>query len=73
MGNITLSVPEKVHEEMRRFSEVRWSEIARKAIVEKLTILQMSEKLAKKSKLTKEDVEEFSRKIKSHATKRFVG
>ncbi|MBI5332367.1 MAG: hypothetical protein HZB65_02255 [Candidatus Aenigmarchaeota archaeon] len=25
-----------------------------------------------KNKLTKEDVEEFSRKIKSHATKRFV-
>ena len=73
MGNITLSVPEEVHKEMRLFSEVRWSEVARRAIVEKLESLRMAERLAKKSKLTKGDVENFSNKIKSLATNRFIG
>jgi len=73
MGNITLSIPEEVHKEMKHFSEVKWSEVARKAIIEKLETLRMADKLAKKSKLTEKDVEEFSEKIKSLATKRFLG
>lgn len=73
MGNITLSLPEEVHKEMRHFSEVRWSEVARKAIIERLETLRMAEKLAGKSRLTESDVEEFSRKIKSLAAKRFLG
>jgi len=72
MGNVTLSIPEDVHKEMKHFSEIRWSEVARKAIVAKLETLQMAENLAKKSKLTKEDIETFSKKIKSLATKRFL-
>ena len=72
MGNITLSMPETVHTEMKHFSEVRWSEVARKAIIEKLETLKMAESLARKSKLTSKDVEKFSRKIKSEAAKRFL-
>ncbi|MBW2975990.1 hypothetical protein KY347_00935 [Candidatus Woesearchaeota archaeon] len=71
MGNITLSIPNDIHEEMRKFSEVRWSEVARKAIVDRLETLQLAEKLAKKSKLTQKDVSDFSKKIKSAANKRF--
>ena len=72
MGNITLSVPEDVHKDMKQFSEVKWSEVARKAIIEKLEVLKLAESLAKKSKLTEADVREFSKKIKSEATKRFL-
>ena len=72
MGNITLSVPEDVHKEMKHFSEVKWSEVARKAIIEKIEALRFAESLAKKSKITEEDVKEFSKKIKSEATKRFL-
>jgi len=70
MGNITLSMPNDIHEEMKHFSEIRWSEIARKAIINKLKTLKLAEKLAKKSKLTKKDIDEFSKKIKASATKR---
>lgn len=63
MGNITLSIPDNVHKQMKHFSEVRWSEIARKAIIEKLEFLQIAEKLAQKSKLTEEDVKIFNKKI----------
>ncbi len=72
MGNMTLAIPDEVQEDMKRFSEVRWSEVARKAIIEKLETLELAEKLAKKSKLTQKDIEEFSQKIKSSATKRFL-
>jgi len=73
MANITLSIPNEIHKQMKYFSEVKWSEIARKAIIEKLELLQLAEKLASKSKLTEEDVAAFNKKIKASATKRFLG
>ncbi|HIH29379.1 MAG TPA: hypothetical protein HA260_06195 [Thermoplasmata archaeon] len=73
MTNITLSIPNEIHKQMKHFSEVKWSEIARKAIIEKLELLQLAEKLASKSKLTEEDVVAFNKKIKASATKRFLG
>ena len=72
MGNMTLSIPDEVQKRMKQFSEVKWSEVARKAIQERLETLQLAEKLAKKSKLSAKDVEEFSRKITASATKRFL-
>lgn len=72
MGNITLSMPEDIFVEMKHFSEVKWSEVARRAIIQKIETLQLAEKLASKSKLTPKDVDEFSRKIKSAAAKRFL-
>ena len=72
MANMTLSIPEDIHKEMKNFPEVRWSEVARKAITEKLETLHLAEKLAKKSRLTKEDVQAFSKKIKSRAARRFL-
>jgi len=73
MANITLSVPETIHKQMKHFSEVKWSEVARKAIIERLEVLQLAEKLAQKSKLTKSDIEKFNTKIKSLSSKRFLG
>ncbi|MBI4980714.1 hypothetical protein HZC30_04125 [Candidatus Woesearchaeota archaeon] len=72
MGNLTLAVPEKVHQEMRHFPEVKWSEVARRAIIDRLETLRLAESLAQKSKLTEKDVQEFGKKIKSLATKRFL-
>ena len=72
MANITLSVPENIHKQMKHFSEVKWSEVARKAIIERLEVLLLAEKLAQKSKLTEKDVRDFSKKIKSLSSKRFL-
>lgn len=72
MANITLAIPDEARKEMREFSEVKWSEVARRAILEKLEKLKLAEKLASKSKLTQKDVDEFSAKIKSAASKRFL-
>jgi len=53
MGNITLSIPDEIHKDMRHFSEIKWSEVARKAIIEKLETLRLAENLAKKASLLK--------------------
>ena len=72
MGNITLAIPELVHKEMKHFSEVKWSEVARKAIVQKIETLRLAEKFAAKSKLTEKDISVFDKKVKAAATKRFL-
>jgi hypothetical protein len=36
MANITLSVPEEVYRRMKKRRDVKWSEVARQAIVERL-------------------------------------
>ena len=72
MGIMTLSIPDEVRKEMKLFSEVKWSEVARKAIQERLETLQMAEKLARKSRLSAKDAEDFSRKITASATEGFL-
>ncbi len=69
--NITLSVSDELHKKMKQHSEVRWSEIARKAIEERIEDLEVMNKIVSKSRLTKKDAEELSRKIKKGAAKRF--
>jgi len=72
MGNITLSMPKEIHKEMKNFAEVKWSEVARRAIINKLNTLRLAESLAKKSKLSEKDIKDFSKKIKSLANNRFL-
>ena len=70
MANITLSVPEELHEKMKQHSEIRWSEVAKRAIEKKVDDLEMLDKLTSKSKLTKEDTASISGKINKNVTKR---
>ncbi|MBI2137638.1 hypothetical protein HYU12_03910 [Candidatus Woesearchaeota archaeon] len=44
MTNITLSIEESVYRQMRRHSEIRWSEFVRKAIKNRLGELEQLEK-----------------------------
>lgn len=55
---------------MREHSEIRWSEVIRKTIEKKINDLDMLEKLTSKSKLTKEDVLELSKKIDSSVSRK---
>ena len=63
MTNITLAIPDDLHERMRSHSEIRWSEVVRKSIINKVEILEAMDKLASKSKLTKKDIDEIASKI----------
>ncbi len=72
MANVTLSLPENLHRRMKRFSEVRWSEVARKAIEKKVADLELLEKLTSKSQMTEKDAEEISMRINKEVAKRLL-
>ena len=55
---------------LAKFNEIKWSEIARRAIEERINDLEVMNRIASKSKLTKKDVDEISRKIKRGIAKR---
>ena len=63
MGNITLMVPDELKKKMKQHSEIRWSEVIRKAIQKKIADLELLDDLSKKSKLTAKDALEISKKI----------
>ncbi len=69
MPNVTLAIPEELHEKMKKHSEIRWSEVVRKTITEKIEDMEMMEKLVSKSRLTKNDVEELAHKINGEVFK----
>ena len=63
MPNVTLSIPENLHARMKKHSEIRWSEVVRKSISEKIDDLEIMDRLTKRSKLTQAEVNEISHKI----------
>jgi len=71
MVNMTLSIPEELHKEMAVHSEIKWSEIARRAFEKKVMELHWLDELLKNSELTEEDAERIGHKIKSEIRKRF--
>lgn len=72
MTNMTLAIPDELMQKMRKFREIKWSEVARKAIEQRTSELEQIEKTASKSKLTQKDANEISKKIKARANKRFL-
>jgi predicted CopG family antitoxin len=71
MTNMTLSIPKELHEKMKVFSEIRWSEVARRAIEQRINDLEIINQITSKSKLTKRDVNNLTKKIKRNAANRF--
>ena len=64
MPNMTLSLPAEVHRLMRKYPEIRWSEVARRAIISKLEDLQRLDELTKESHLDKKDTIELDHMVK---------
>lgn len=64
MPNMTLSLPEEIYGVVKKHSDVKWSEIARRAISEKAMKLALMDKITSKSKLTLKDVQEINQKVK---------
>ena len=62
MTNITLSIDDEIYKKMKKFSEVRWSELVRKVIAQRIkemekikTEMFADEELLAKNWLSKED------------------
>jgi len=56
MPNMTLSLPEDVHRIVKAHSEVRWSEIARRAIEDYAKKLALLDALTRHSTVAEEDI-----------------
>ena len=64
MTNMTLAVPEDLHDIMKKHKMTRWSEVARQALWEHAQKLELADSLVAKSKLTEKEAQELGRKIK---------
>ena len=76
MANITLAIPEELYAAMKKYNEIRWSEVAKKAIESCIHRLKLVEKMEqekmldhfdemfKNSELTEDDVAALDEKVK---------
>jgi len=71
MVNMTLAIPDDLHAKMRKHSEIRWSEIARRAIREYVDELDRLDRLAAGSKLKESDIDELDHKVKRGLAKHY--
>lgn len=72
LSNITVSVPEEIKEKMGLFPETNWSAVARKAIIERIKLLEKMEKQLSKSSLSEEETIALGRKVRKAVSKRFL-
>ena len=70
MVNVTLAVPEELHSIMKEHNEIKWSEVARRAMWEQAKKLELMDKILLKSKLTEAEAAEIGKKIKKEIAKR---
>ncbi len=70
MPNMTLSFPPETKKRMEQHPHVRWSNVVRTIIEQKLDDFEEAERLAKKSRLTQKDVDELTAKVNQGMRKR---
>ena len=64
MTNMTLSIPEELMKIMRKHTQIKWSEVARRAIWDEAKKIELMDKILSKSELTEKDVLEIGKKVK---------
>jgi len=69
--NVTFAVPEELHEIMRQHPEIKWSEIARKAMWEYARKLELMERIAGESRLSERDVLELDKRVKAEVSSKY--
>jgi len=70
MPNLTISIPDKLREELSEFKIMNWSEVAREAFEKKIVQLRILESFSKDSELTQEDALRLGRKVNEALSKR---
>tara|TARA_Y100000310_G_scaffold324617_1_gene386691 strand:+ start:3869 stop:4096 length:228 start_codon:yes stop_codon:yes gene_type:complete len=70
MTNMTLAVPDELHDLMRKHTQIKWSEVARQALWEQARNMELMDKILSKSDLTEKDALEIGRKINKGIAKR---
>lgn len=68
--NMTLALPDEIHEKMRRHPGVKWADVARRAFQQELDKLEVLDMLLVESKMTDEKAIEWGRRLRHGAAKR---
>ena len=71
MPNLTLTVPADLHRRMKRHPEVKWSEVVRRVLAEKVRDLELMDRLTANSALTPQDVAELDHILKEAVLRRY--
>ena len=71
MASITLAVPQELKMEMEKFPEINWSAVARKAIKNRIVLLQRFKEFTAESELTDKDALELGRKVNKTVARRY--
>ena len=71
MPNIFLTVPPELHRKMKARPEIKWSEVVRRLLAERIRDLERMDALTHRSMLTLEDVGALDRLIKEGLRRRF--
>lgn len=64
MPNLTLAVPEELHRKMRAHPEVKWSEVVRRILAQRIRDLERMDVLTRRSQLAARDVDEIDHLVK---------
>ena len=70
MTNMTLAIPEDLYKLIRKYNQIKWSEIARQAMWNEAKKLEILNKLLANSELTEEDAERIGNKIKKEIARK---
>ena len=70
MKNMTLAIPEDLYKLIRKYNQIKWSEIARQAMWNEAKKLDLLNKLLANSELTEKDAERIGNKIKKEIARK---
>ncbi|NGX33232.1 MAG: hypothetical protein K1060chlam4_01293 [Candidatus Anoxychlamydiales bacterium] len=63
MTEIKLTIPESLYEKIKKYPKIKWNSIAQSALERYIERFEITEKIAIRSKLTLDDLEEISNEI----------
>ena len=72
MVSLTLSIPKDLKKKMEEFSEINWSEVARKAIIQKIADLAFLKEFKEHSTLSEQDAIEMGKKVSEGILQRYI-
>ena len=71
MPNITLTVTPELHRKMKAHPEIKWSEVVRRILAQRIRALERMDALTRRSALTIADVQELDRLVKEGLRRRY--
>ncbi len=71
MPNITLALPPDLHRRMKAHPEVKWSEVVRRVLAQRIRDLERMDALTRRSQLSSRDVDELDHLVKEGLRRRY--